>query len=212
MSRRFLVGVLFCLILLAFSQQSQALVMLRRLNPGDIPGICPKSIRPVLKSVKMIEGREIDGFGWTQVTMYCRGTHDELQALLDGLGQSEEIHVVLTIDRSGKPGMIKPTKAFPGSTTRWYLYEIHMSKEHRFANQFEGIPKTVVRIQIFSSGGIRPDQLIQPDNALTVEQLGKVLEEERKSQQPLQNLVVPAEDDKDDSRKGKLPDIELPDQ
>jgi hypothetical protein len=142
---------------------AHAWVILRVLPKGEIPAQCPQSIARILKQVPPIRGEAIDGFPSYQCSLYYRGTQENVQDLLDGLSQAQEISLSVQIDRSGNVGKLASRKAFPLSRPLSYLYRVNFQRQDTIDLGFEQTkPRISISVTVFSAGGIDPDQLKLP--------------------------------------------------
>ncbi len=142
---------------------ANAWVILRVIPKGETPPQCPQSIATILKKVPPIRGEAIDGFPSYQCTLYYRGTHDNVQELLDRLGQVAGIRLLVSIDRSGKVGKLESRKSFPLKRPLTYLYRVNFQRQDTIDLGFEQTkPRLSLSVTIFSAGGIDPDQLKLP--------------------------------------------------
>ena len=162
--------VAFLLVCLVDAKQSNALVMIRDLKPGEVPNFVPKDVLPAIQKAKSIGGIEHDGFGWTTATIYCRGTHQEIQNLLDELSQSKSIELTVTLNRSGNAGILRPRKGAANQRIRWYVYRISIGKQNVFQNAKAAKNQPIqVNVTVRSVGGVRPDDLRWKQKSLTPE-------------------------------------------
>ena len=154
-------------VLNADSRPAAAWVMMSVLPKGEVPRNCSQPLAQALTKVRPIRAESIDGFGHYSCTLYYRGTHNNVQDLLDALGEMDKHSVVIRIDDSGKPGKLTSRKAFPLPRPMFFSYQVSISW-----NQLvdagtltpSPYPQSII-LTIYSGGGIKPDELRFPDNA-----------------------------------------------
>ncbi len=154
---------------IADARPAKAWVMMGVLPKGEVPEQhCSKSLSAALKKVPPVRGETIDGFSHFSCTLYYRGTQENVQALLDGLGQIKDIPLRINVDRSGKVGKLESREIFPMERPIAYLYRVSISWQ-QLVDQGTVTPSpqpTSVNLTVYSGGGIEPEKLEIPDNAI----------------------------------------------
>ena len=165
MPRRLLIPLVAALtFLLADVRTTDAWVILSVLPKGEVPEQqFPESITGPLKKVLPMRGDAVDGFPHYSCTLYYRGTHENVQELLNDLGKVNNVAMSVRFDRTGKVGKLESRKAFPLTRPLTYLYQVFLTRNDRIDLGFEQTKAQInITVTVYAAGGIDPDKLKLP--------------------------------------------------
>ncbi len=173
-------------LLLLPARPASAWVMMGVLPKGEVPEqYCSKNLTAVVKKVRPIRGETIDGFSHYSCTLYYRGTHDDVQDLIDGLAKVKNVKLIINFDRTGKVGKLVSREVYPMKRPLHYLYRVSLSW-HQLVDLGTITPSPQplsIGVVVYSAGGTDVDRLEIPDKAFgaAVNRKAESLDKERES-------------------------------